>query len=168
MKCPNCSFFNTDDIKTCRVCGFDLTPAPATSEETSNTVGPSKSSESNAANKTPVVSEPKLSKRRMIDDSEDEALDSAFKSIFGADGNPEDDPLDVATVERFLQKKRHIETIEVEDDFSDTVDEPIDTLVEEEEEPSLSKKKVVFMVILSAMLLILLALKIFWPGLPWK
>lgn len=168
MKCPNCSFFNTDDIKTCRVCGFELTPAPATSEETSSTVEPSKSSESNAANKTPVVSEPKISKRRMIDDSEDEALDSAFKSIFGADGNPEDDPLDVATVERFLQKKRHIETIEVEDDFSDTVDEPIDALVEEEEEPSLSKKKVVFMVILSAMLLILLALKIFWPGLPWK
>jgi hypothetical protein len=105
----------------------------------------------------------------MIDDSEDEALDSAFKSIFGADGNPEEDPLDVATVERFLQKKRHIEPIEEEEDFSDNaVDEPNDALVEEEEEPSLSKKKVVFMVILTAMFFILLALKLFWPGLPWK
>lgn len=169
MKCPNCSFVNTDDIRTCRVCGFDLTPAPATSEETSSTVGPSKSSESNAAIKTSLASDPKISKRRMIDDSEDEALDSAFKSIFGADGNPEEDPLDVATVERFLQKKRHIEPIETEEDFPEnTADEILDTLVAEEEEPSLSKRKVVFMVILTAMLLILLALKLYWPGVPWK
>ncbi len=167
MKCPNCSFVNTDDIKTCRVCGFDLTPA--TSEETSSTVGPSKLSESNEAIKTPVASDTKISKRRLIDDSEDEALDSAFKSIFGADGSPEEDPLDVATVERFLQKKRHIVPIETDEDFpEDTVDETMDALEEEDEEPSISKKKVVFMIVLTAMLLILLALKLFWPGLPWK
>ncbi len=169
MKCPNCSFVNTDDLKSCRVCGFDLTPFDLTPETSEETVGPSKTSEANAAIKTPVASEPKISKRRMIDDSEDEALDSAFKSIFGADGKPEEDPLDVATVERFLQKKRHVEPIELEEDFPEnTVDETFDTLVEEEEEPSLSKKKVVLMVILTAMLLILLALKLFWPGLPWK
>ncbi len=66
MKCPNCSFVNTDDNKTCRVCGFELASI-------SNEIP------------TPAESDTKISKRRMIDDSEDEVLDSAFKSIFETD-----------------------------------------------------------------------------------
>ena len=85
MKCPNCSFVNTDDIKTCRVCGFELTPAEVpTLVETFNTNGPSKSQSQNE-------SLAKTSKRRLIDDSEDEALDSAFKSIFGVESDIEED-----------------------------------------------------------------------------
>jgi len=103
MKCPNCSFVNTDDIKACRVCGFDLMPIEDLKPgETTNEHDPS---ESYAPPKTLAASDTKTSKRRMIDDSEDEALDSAFKSIFGNDDEFEEDPLDVATVERVLQKR---------------------------------------------------------------
>ena len=33
MKCPNCSFVNTDDLKACKVCGFDLTSIEAQPSE---------------------------------------------------------------------------------------------------------------------------------------
>jgi hypothetical protein len=133
------------------------------------TNGPSMSqsqSDINTTIKTPVVNDTKISKRRVIDDSEDEALDSAFKSIFGADDHIEEDPLDVATVERFLQKKRNIETIDTIQE--DEVDEAFNSFDEEDTQPSISKNKVIFMSLLAVMLLVLLALKFFWSGMPWK
>lgn len=164
MKCPNCSFVNTDDIKTCRVCGFELTPAEVpTLVETFNTNGPSKSQSQNE-------SLAKTSKRRLIDDSEDEALDSAFKSIFGVESDIEEDPLDVATVERFLQKKKRADALLLEQPANipeDSFDEDVASFEADESDP-LSKNKIILMVILSGILLILLALKLFWPGLPWK
>lgn len=170
MKCPNCSFMNTDEIKTCRVCGFDLTPIETpTSEEINGTL---KSVDSIVTVETPSMTDTKISKRRMIDDSEDEALDSAFKSIFGIKGDNEDDPLDVATVERLLQKKRHVQSLaseelkEVldEEDF----DEEMPFKENEETIVPISRKKIVFMMVLSGLLLLLLALKVFIPELPWK
>jgi len=81
MKCPNCSFENSDEIKNCKVCGYELTPK---------------------------VNTPK---KRIIDESEEEALDTAIKSLFGHDskiGSDDEDPLDVASIERMLKKKRPI------------------------------------------------------------
>lgn len=80
MKCPNCSFANSDDAISCRVCGYDL---------------PSK---------------PQTPKKRAVDDAEDEALDTALKSLFGSDEKlaelDEEDALDAAMMERLLKKKR--------------------------------------------------------------
>ncbi len=170
MKCPNCSFVNTDDIKTCRVCGFDLTPKIVpTSEETN---GSSKSIDSIVTVETPSTNDIKISKRRMIDDSEDEALDSAFKSIFGINGDIEEDPLDVATVERLLQKKRNVQSLASED-FEESLDDDgfdaLDPITDDEAIVlPISRKKVIFMMVLSSLFLLLLALKVFLPDLPWK
>ena len=80
MKCPNCSFENSDDSKQCKICGYDL----------------------------PIQNPPP--KKRFAEDENDEELDSALKSLFGLDedttGSNDEDHLDVATVERMLHKKR--------------------------------------------------------------
>ncbi len=172
MKCPNCSFVNTDDIKTCRVCGFDLMPVDLTpvdiptSKESSNSNRPI-----NAASQYDT----KISKRRIIDDSEDEALDSAFKSIFESESESEEDPLDVAAVERILQKKRYVQphNPEVLTDHipEETVDEEAAYEASFDKDASLeplSKNKVVLVIVLAILLLFLLTLKVFLPGLPWK
>lgn len=55
MKCPNCSFMNSEDSKTCKVCGFELNVRPY------------------------------VSKKRTIDAEEEAELDSVLKSLFGMD-----------------------------------------------------------------------------------
>jgi len=55
MKCPNCSFMNSEDSKTCKVCGFELNVRPY------------------------------VTKKRTIDAEEEAELDSVLKSLFGKD-----------------------------------------------------------------------------------
>lgn len=55
MKCPNCSFMNSEDSKTCKVCGFELNVRPY------------------------------VTKKRTIDAEEEAELDSVLKSLFGTD-----------------------------------------------------------------------------------
>jgi len=137
MKCPNCSFVNTDDLKVCKVCGFDLTSIEAQpSEDIPNKI------------EMPIISEPKPSKRRILDDSEDMALDSAFRSIFGLDNDIEDPPLEVTPVENIIIPEAIID--------------------EGGSGPILSKKRVILLGVLIGLALLLLALTFFWSGLPWK
>lgn len=177
MKCPNCSFVNTDNIKTCRVCGFDLTPIDAPEPE---------KMANNTRTQNHVESHPESSKRRIIDDSEDKALDSAFKSIFGLDDDEEEDPLDVATIERFLQKKKPLESEKVtsetliagtDRDEEEEDDEEgkhyVDKDVDEDDNENInaqpfSKNKILMLFLLCAILVVLLGLKQLWPDKPWK
>lgn len=146
MKCPNCSFENADGSKQCKICGYDL----------------------------PIKTI--ANKKRFAEDDNDAELDSALKSLFGLDENTsleddslEEDPLDVAAVERMLHKKRQ-----------PVYDQPVAPPPIPEKKPtkSSSKKaedndvpqyslKVIFIVI--ALLIILLI--VFKSGLiklPWK
>lgn len=93
MKCPNCSFINSDELLKCKVCGFELSVNHA------------------------AVSASPPKKARIIDKDEEEALDSAFKTLFGLD-HKEDD-FDVASVKKMLKQntdniasKAHIENLD--------------------------------------------------------
>jgi hypothetical protein len=56
MRCPNCSFLNPDDADECKICGYELTPDPASEP-------------------------PKRTKRSFDDDDED--LDKTVDALFG-------------------------------------------------------------------------------------
>lgn len=137
MKCPNCSFANSDDAISCRVCGYDL---------------PSK---------------PQAPKKRIVDDSEDEALDSALKSLFGTDDKlgtmDEEDVLDAAMMERLLKKKRQ-----------KTMDEMTPVVPEKEEndfQASIAKKTRnvgVFALVLAILIIVTILLKTSLSSAPWK
>ena len=47
--------------------------------------------------------------KREFNDEDDEEIDSALKNLFGLKDSDEEDPLDVATVERMLHKKRPVQ-----------------------------------------------------------
>lgn len=137
MKCPNCSFANSDDAISCRVCGYDL---------------PSK---------------PQTTKKRVVNDDEDEALDSALKSLFGTDDKlgaiDEEDALDAAMMERLLKKKRQ-----------KTMDEMIPAVPEKDEsdlQASIVKKTRnvgVFALVLAILIILTLLLKNSLSNAPWK
>lgn len=96
MKCPNCSFQNSDDSIACKVCGFEL-PRPQ------------KAPKEHSENPTPAERKD-LPKKRIIDEEDDKALDDVMKSLFGHDQSErvidEEDALDAAMMEKLLKKKR--------------------------------------------------------------
>lgn len=139
MKCPNCSFVNSDDIKNCKVCGFELD----------------------------VVPKANVPKKRVIDASEEEALDSALKSLFGLDAKKttEEDPLDVAAVERMLKKKRPVQSSVIAEITSSTdsiADEAFDDedvaapQFESDEPEDTQNRKLPIIIIASALVVLLL------------
>lgn len=96
MKCPNCSFQNSDDSIACKVCGFELPRPVKTPKEHSENPPPTQRKD--------------LPRKRLMDDEDDKALDDVMKSLFGHDQSDrvidEDDALDAAMMEKLLKKKR--------------------------------------------------------------
>lgn len=140
MKCPNCSFQNSDDAISCRVCGFDL----------------------------PSV--PQAPKKRTVDDSEDEALDSALKVLFGMESKgkvmDEDDVLDAAMMARLLKKKRQ-DSIEEQPDVENkaVVDDDPDI-----EEAIIKKTRNIriFTLVLAILIILSILFKSTLSAAPWK
>lgn len=136
MKCPNCSFVNSDDIRNCKVCGYELDVIPK-------------------------------AKKRVIDASEEEALDSALKSLFGLDAKKqieEEDPLDVAAVERMLKKKRPVQSTVITETTSsidsidgETIDdEDVETPPFDSDEPEEKQNRKLPIIIIASALVVLL------------
>ena len=155
MKCPNCSFQNSDDAIACKVCGFEL-PRPT------------KVPKDNFENAPP--SERKdASRKRMLDDDDDKALDDVMKSLFGHDQNErvvdEDDALDAAMMEKLLKKKRAQQ--------QQTVVAPVEPQIEKTKNVSENTDKPQYniRIILSAaaiVLLMILLLKTGFSKSPWR
>ncbi|GAB6107596.1 AMIN-like domain-containing (lipo)protein [Fusibacter bizertensis] len=146
MKCPNCSFENSDDSKQCKICGYDL----------------------------PIKITPPS--KKFVEDDDDGELDSALKSLFGLDEEikteDDEDPLDVATVERMLHRKKqptneHVGSSGPTRQTPERKETKPSTKEDDDNEVPQYSLKVIFIVIA---ILILLAI-IFKTGLiklPWK
>lgn len=145
MKCPNCSFENSDDSKQCKICGYDL----------------------------PIKITPPSKKYEEEDDGElDSALKSLFGLDEEDKLDDDEDHLDVATVERMLHKKKQ-PTYEHTDSSRPTRQTPekreakSSPKKENDSEAPQYSLKVIFAVIVILVLLVI----IFKSGLiklPWK
>ncbi|HAS73682.1 MAG TPA: hypothetical protein DCS67_06020 [Clostridiales bacterium UBA8960] len=140
MKCPNCSFQNSDDAISCRVCGYEL------------------------------ISKPQTPKKRVVDDSEDEALDSALKVLFGVEGKgkimDEEDALDAAMMERLLKKKRQYsmqELADIESPESEVDDVELDKAIVNK-----TRNVRIFTLVLVILIIVSLLFKTSLSSAPWK
>ncbi|OJV62351.1 MAG: hypothetical protein BGO41_06020 [Clostridiales bacterium 38-18] len=122
---------------------------------------------------------PIVTSKREFNDEDDAELDSALKNLFGLKDSDEEDPLDVATVERMLHKKRPIQQNRQPETPSSASEQAPSTISKKarpektvensdnDEEISRNSYRVIF-IVLAILILLFIIFKSGIIKLPWK